>query len=318
MSPASAEPVGNRGRTDPDARIASDPYGGGMRRHVGSGTGQLERLRELASRLLIRPTRWHPGELTSFWWLDWRADGSRIAVWEDAGRCVAWARVGPSGRLDLQVDPARPTVLDDVLGWFGQQVPLAERVVTVADVENGVLDDLRRRGWQPSRGAPVFEHLEIGLDGCSRGAPLPPRVTLRHCRGPADAALRARIHRAAFGPSTAPLATAGFRRAMSDPAYRPELDWVALLDDDPVAACTTWVDVASRTAVVEPVGTHPDHRRRGLAQAVVLASLASAADLGATRARVCGRVDADDRAALATYESLGFRRFGRTVHLRAR
>ena len=290
-----------------------------MRRRDGSDPQQLERLRELASRLLTRPTRWHPGELTSSWWLDWRDDGSRIAAWEDKGRCVAWARVGPSGRLDLQVDPARPAVLDDVLGWFEQQAPLAERVVTVADVENGLLDDLRRRGWEASDEAPVFEHLELGLDGSFRRAPLPPRVTVRHCRGPADAALRAQIHRAAFGSSTAPLPTVGFRRTMSDSSYRRELDWVALLaDDDPVAACTTWVDVASRTAVVEPVGTHPDHRRRGLAQAVVLASLASAADLGATRARVCGRADADDRAALATYESVGFRRIGRTVHLRAR
>ena len=290
-----------------------------MRRHDGSDPQQLERLRELASRLMTRPTRWHPGELTSFWWLDWRADGSRIAAWEDDGRCVAWARVGPSGRLDLQVDPARPTALDAVLGWFEQQVPVEDRVVTVADVENGLLDDLRRRSWEPSGEAPVFEHLEVGLGGPSHDARVPPGVSLRHCRGPADATLRARIHRAAFGPSTARLPSEGFRRAMSDPSYRRELDWVAVLaDDDPVAACTTWVDVASRTAVVEPVGTHPDHRRRGLAQAVVLASLASAADLGATRARVCGRADADDRAALATYESVGFRRIGRTVHLRAR
>lgn len=234
-------------------------------------------------------------------------------------RCVAWARVGPSGRLDLQVDPARPTVLDDVLGWFEQQVPAAQRVITVVDVENGLLDDLGRRGWEPSEEAPVFEHLAIGLGESFPVAPLPGGVTLRHCRGPADAGLRALVHRAAFGPSTVPPPTEGFRRAMSDPSYRRELDWVAVLADDaPVAACTTWVDVTSRTAVVEPVGTHPSHRRRGLARAVVLASLASAADLGAMRARVCGRVDVDDRAALATYESLGFRRFGRTVHLRAR
>jgi hypothetical protein len=44
------------------------------------------------------------------------------------------------------------------------------------------------------------------------------------------------------------------------PLYRRDLDIVAVAPDGELAAfCTVWFDDVTRTAVFEPVGTHPDH-----------------------------------------------------------
>jgi ribosomal protein S18 acetylase RimI-like enzyme len=96
--------------------------------------------------------------------------------------------------------------------------------------------------------------------------------------------------------------------------YRKELDWLVVAPDGtPAAFCLVWLDEHNRVVVLEPVGTDPDHRRRGLARAAILGALHAARRLGATSARVCARGDDDYPSARATYQSLGFRRFARNV-----
>jgi ribosomal protein S18 acetylase RimI-like enzyme len=58
------------------------------------------------------------------------------------------------------------------------------------------------------------------------------------------------------------------------PSHRPDLDWIAEAPDGTVAAFAALnIDMRNRFAVYEPVGTHPDHRRKGLARAVMTAAL---------------------------------------------
>lgn len=68
------------------------------------------------------------------------------------------------------------------------------------------------------------------------------------------------------------------------PDYHPELDLAVV---DPAgryaAYCLVWADLANRIAILEPVGTHPDYRRRGLGRAVVLEGIRRAAALGITQ-----------------------------------
>ncbi|MCB9455917.1 MAG: GNAT family N-acetyltransferase [Anaerolineaceae bacterium] len=60
----------------------------------------------------------------------------------------------------------------------------------------------------------------------------------------------------------------------SSPIYRHDLHLVAEAPDGSFAAFAgLTVDEVSRTAIFEPVGTHPDHRRRHLAQAVMVEGL---------------------------------------------
>ncbi len=128
-------------------------------------------------------------------------------------------------------------------------------------------------------GEPLFIHL-----GRSRVDSLPePKVpegyTLRPVRDESDADARAAAHRAAFSTQGyASLVTAGsYLQVMRALPYREELDWlVEAQDGTPVAFCLVWLDEHNRVAGLEPVGTAPEHRRRGLARAAMLSAVHAA------------------------------------------
>lgn len=66
-----------------------------------------------------------------------------------------------------------------------------------------------------------------------------------------------------------------YRRELHDavrrtPQFRPDLVTIALAPDGTVASyCIGWLDERSATLEIEPLGTHRDYRRLGLAHAVV-------------------------------------------------
>jgi predicted N-acetyltransferase YhbS len=83
------------------------------------------------------------------------------------------------------------------------------------------------------------------------------------------------------------------------PDYRRELDLYVIAPDGEFASfCIAWWDERNRIAMLEPVGTVAEHRRKGLARAVVLEAIRRVAALGAKRAFV-----GSDQ---AFYLSLGF------------
>jgi GNAT superfamily N-acetyltransferase len=68
------------------------------------------------------------------------------------------------------------------------------------------------------------------------------------------------------------------------PDYRCELDLYVVAPDGEFASfCIAWWDEHNRIAMLEPVGTVPEHRRKGLARAVVLEAIRRVAVLGAER-----------------------------------
>jgi GNAT superfamily N-acetyltransferase len=87
------------------------------------------------------------------------------------------------------------------------------------------------------------------------------------------------------------------------PLYRRDLDLVAVAPDGEIAAfCTIWFDDVTRTATFEPVGTVPDHQKRGLGKALMSEGLHRAQRLGADLAFV----GSYSEAAHALYASVGF------------
>lgn len=71
------------------------------------------------------------------------------------------------------------------------------------------------------------------------------------------------------------------------------------------AYCIAWLDPITRTVEIEPLGTRPAFRRRGLARAIVQEVVGRSADRGARSVIVWGAHR--NAAALALYESCGFR-----------
>lgn len=85
------------------------------------------------------------------------------------------------------------------------------------------------------------------------------------------------------------------------PLYRRDLDLVAVTDDGDMAAFTTvWYDDVTRSGYFEPVGTSPDHERKGLARQIMYEGLRRLKALGAVYATVAGYSDA----AIALYTNV--------------
>lgn len=91
------------------------------------------------------------------------------------------------------------------------------------------------------------------------------------------------------------------------PSYRNDLDLVAIAPDGSIAAfCTMWYDERNGHGKLEPVGTHPDHQRRGLASAVMYEAMRRVKALGGKS------VGVETGAAMAAnhlYESVGLELF---------
>ncbi|UCC45663.1 MAG: GNAT family N-acetyltransferase [Candidatus Zixiibacteriota bacterium] len=87
------------------------------------------------------------------------------------------------------------------------------------------------------------------------------------------------------------------------PLYRRDLDIVAVAPGGELASfCSIWFDDVTRSGTFEPVGTAPEHQKRGLGKAVMLEGLRRLKRIGATMAYVGSYGDA----AHALYDSVGF------------
>jgi mycothiol synthase len=94
-----------------------------------------------------------------------------------------------------------------------------------------------------------------------------------------------------------------YRNIQRAPLYRRDLDLVAVAPNGEHAAfATLWFDDVTRTAAFEPVGTHPDHQRKGLGKALMAEGLRRVRDLGAT---LCTVGSYSERAG-NLYASMGF------------
>lgn len=75
----------------------------------------------------------------------------------------------------------------------------------------------------------------------------------------------------------------------TQPLYRRDLDIVAIGPDGEVAAFTTlWYDDVTRTGYFEPVGTVPEHQRKGLSKAVICEGMRRIKAMGAVSIEIGG------------------------------
>lgn len=87
--------------------------------------------------------------------------------------------------------------------------------------------------------------------------------------------------------------------------YNEELDIVAVAPNGDFAAfCTVRLDPISRIAELEPVGTHPEHRKLGLAKAVICEGLRRLRNHNPKAICILGA--APTEGAVRLYDSLGF------------
>ena len=135
---------------------------------------------------------------------------------------------------------------------------------------------------------------------------LPSGFYLRTVNDESEADDLAALHRAAFASDEM---TADYRRFMMQvPGYDPSLDLVVTAPDGrPAAFCVCQVDAESggREGFTDPLGTHPDHLRMGLAKALLLEGLRRLKSRGVEVARLS--TDSINVAMLKTADSVGFK-----------
>lgn len=242
------------------------------------------------------------------WWMYQhvdKLDEVRCGLVLQGERCVAWGWLwdaADSRILFFLTHPGRRELLDDLLDWSGA------RAVEVLEHDRASVALLESRGFVVDE-TRWFDHMTRRLEDLPEPS-VHEGYALRAVRGEEDLEARTEIHRAAWHPSR--VVPESYRQVMRAWPYRSALDWVAVAPDGAFAAsCLCWLDEENRIAELEPVGTHPEHRRRGLGAAVCLAALHAARAAGAHTGLV---YPVHGTAAADLYESIGFRTISR--HLR--
>ena len=162
---------------------------------------------------------------------------------------------------------------------------------------------LLRHGFEPTELALSQWHQVV--DGPPPRPVLPDGYRLRTFAGVQEIQARVDVHRAAFAPSH--MTVERYERVMASLHYSVDRDVVVEAPDGTLAAFTiAWLDPVVAVGELEPVGTHPDHRRRGLALAANRHALGLLAAAGARDVIVFS--EADNAASEALYAAGGFRR----------
>jgi mycothiol synthase len=165
-------------------------------------------------------------------------------------------------------------------------------------------DILKRRGYIRS-GAPEYQRRRA-ISTRIMDVPLAEGYTIRALGDMDEHPARSWVSWKAFHPDEPDDRYGGFawyRNVQRAPLYSRDLDLVVVAPNgDHAAFCTIWFDDVTRTAAFEPVGTHPDHQRRGLGKAIMTEGLRRIQKIGATLAAV----GSYSEAAGVLYASVGF------------
>ncbi len=141
---------------------------------------------------------------------------------------------------------------------------------------------------------------------------LPDGFALRTMAELSDLQARVRAHRAAWDGSR--MTVERYEDIMRTWPYSAELDCVVVAPTgELVASALAWFDPELALGELEPVGTHPGYRKRGLACAVNLFALQRLRQARAKEAIVACRGDDDYPVPKRLYESVGFRELSRQV-----
>ena len=247
------------------------------------------------------------------WWaagagpgVDW---SQRLRLWSLGGEPVGWGWFKPPGDLDWFVLPGlhpadEDRVRDEILDWGVDRARSATSPLLEVWAADGWREEARLvdRGWTATDEA-LTQFLQP-LDQEIEQPTVPRGYHLRAMAGPGEIPARVEVHRAAFAPSK--MTVEKYAICVDQEHYAFDRDVVVEAPDGSFAAFTMcWLDPAGSIGEFEPVGTHPDHLRRGLARAANLYGLRILRDGGARDALVFSR--RSNVASEALYRAVGFR-----------
>lgn len=234
-----------------------------------------------------------------------------ICIWEtDDGQIAAFVTPESRGYAYLQVHPQFRTAALEAQMLEAAETHIAEpdgsghRHLTAWAHQNDALriQAMQARGY--TRGDWHEYQFRRCLDGDIPAVQPAPGYTIRALGDASELPARSWLSWRVFHPDEPDEHYQGwtwYPDIQRCPLYRRDLDLVVVAPSGELAAfCTAWYDDVTRTGYFEPVGTSPDHQRKGLGRAIMTEGLRRLKHMGARFATVAGYSDA----ALALYGSV--------------
>ncbi len=279
----------------------------------------------------------YPISLPDFNWDVRRWDGSRfynkepawgtywngrVGLWEtQGGRLVGAVHPDGEGIACLQIHPDYRHIEDEMICWAESHIAkeaqgCSQRRLTMFAYEYDAWRRylLEQHGFEKTDDWGVVRRLRFG-DKVLPPVELPEGYTLRAARkdDPEEHQQFADLLNAAFNRDFHNAQELHTFRTMA-PCYCADLDLFAIAPDGSLAANVGVIYIEQiRAALYEPVCTHPGHRRKGLAQALMWEGMHRLRGLGATEVTVgTGTMVPANR----MYESVGFPEIHKGYHWR--
>jgi len=242
-------------------------------------------------------------------------DPANSGLWANAaGEVRGWAVMQtPFWCFDMVLHPDDESEFPALLAWAEQRATAAKGgvcgrpvwFVNVLARQKAFQRGLQAAGFAPQTDVPVNPLSMVVMQLLaepSHSHGVPAGYTIRPLAGEAEVEAYVGCHRAAFGSDN--MRASWRARTLAHPAYRPELDLVAMTPNGRLAGfCVGWINDFG--GQIEPMGVHPDFRGQGLGRALLLSEIERLKRLGA--ARVLVQTDNQRDAAFALYQSAGFR-----------
>ena len=299
--------------------------------------GELRLMQELAQEVTARQPALLNGDATvgELAWV-WGKDFDllhpfwRRRLWMAEGRLAAWGwvhlpyriarpdgtiREAEQASLTWQTHPDRADLLPEILDWYDDVAGGGDQLLVVqsADTRSQAIVAAHGYRFDEVAGADDGSWIQFNIRELA-DVPAPELLSgfrfLSANDVPPAAAVRA--HRDAWQSTN--FTETAFERVRTTWPYRSDLHvLVAAPDGALVATAIIWLDLATRTAEFEPVGTHPDFRRRGIGRALQLHGMRLARAAGAEYMLVACLGGPAHQAARAMYYSVGFRPLSRDL-----
>jgi mycothiol synthase len=246
-------------------------------------------------------------------------DDEYIKIWRktdddipSGAKMVAVTFCEPSGDCWIQIDPSHRSNEREIVLWMETQSRKMERGENPERKLRFYVDerDETRQALLAELGYEDTGFLEYNrtrlVDQPIPDCQLPSDFTVRSVDIEKDFIQYKKVQAAAF-PHCGCMTERTAKIYSTASFYHPDLDLVAVDGRGNFAAfCTVRIDPVSRMAELEPVGTHPDYRRRGLARSVICEGLRRLRKYNPSLICIQGAAATD--AANRLYDSVGFTR----------
>jgi ribosomal protein S18 acetylase RimI-like enzyme len=230
-----------------------------------------------------------------------------LKIWEIDSQIVALSVTRPSGNCILLIHPEHTAHSKHILVWMQERVKQlatsdeVKMTITADDADTELVSTLANLGFEKDE--TDGDNQVRPLDAPISDYDLAEGYSVRHAVDD-DYEKYLEVQASVFSHMRH-MTRKRYEHYRNASFYIEELDIVAVAPGGEFAAfCTGRVDPVSKIAELEPVGTHPDHRQKGLAKAVILECLKRLEKYNPTAIVILGA--APSEAARKLYESVGF------------